>query len=130
MNSPQPNQRQLLAIEDLMVRDRRVTVVRFLVDRLFETDEIDLLGGLLYGLIEEHKRTNLLLNLGELQACATYMLGKLIGLQGRVKKVNGRLALCRIGPKINPVVDEAFEVTGLKRAFHVYLEEQEALQSF
>jgi anti-anti-sigma factor len=122
--------RELISVEDVMVRDRTVTVVGFLVDRIFDTDEIVHLGELLYALPEELARTNVIVNLGKLQAIVTYMLGTLIGLQKRIKKANGRLALCQISPDINPVVDEAFEVCGLKKCFAIYLEEQEALQSF
>jgi anti-anti-sigma factor len=130
MPAPESKPRQLLAIEDVRVRDRPVTVVRFLVEQIHETDEIERLGGLLYALVEEHGRTNLLLSFGNVQTIGSYLLGKLLGLQKRTNKVQGRLALCQIGPEINPVVDEAFDVCGLKKCFPIYVEEQEALQSF
>ncbi len=124
---PEP---QRIAIEDVMARDRPVTIVRFLIDRILETSEIERLGRLLYALPDEHGRTNVIVNLGNLQMIGTYLLGTLIGLQRRIKKANGRLVLCQIGSEINPVVNEAFDVCGLKRAFTIYLDEQEALQSF
>jgi anti-sigma B factor antagonist len=128
MPSPQP--RQVLVIEDIRVRERPVTVVRFLVDRLLETDEIEHVGDLLYGLVEEHGRKDLLLNFGNVELVGSYLLGKLLGLQRRIKKANGRLALCQIGPNINPIVYEAFDICGLTKCFPIYVEEQEALQSF
>jgi anti-anti-sigma factor len=130
MPSLAPQPRQLLAIEDILVRERPVTVVRFLVDRLLETEEIEQLGDLLYALVEEHGRKNLLISFGNVQLIGSYLLGKLLGLQRRIKTANGRLALCQIGPDINSVVHEAFVICGLDRCFPIYVDEQEALQSF
>lgn len=123
----QPN---LLAIEDVVGGNRPVTIVRFLADKLMNPQTIQTLGQQLYSLVDEHGRSNLLLNLGNIQIMSTEVIGKLVGLQKRINVAKGHLALCQISSKINPVVDEAFEVCGLKKFFTIYADEQEALQAY
>ena len=91
--------------------------------------EIEAIGKLLYDLVDEHQRGNLLLHFGGVESISSALIGKLVGLNGRIQRVGGRLALC-IHPKREAVVDQCIEVCGLKRVFHIYAEEQEALQSF
>ena len=130
MTSPLSPKRDLLAIEDVTVRERRVTIVRFMSNRISDTNEIEDIGSLLYGLVEEHGRTQLLLNFSNVQMIASYLLGKLLGLKKRIKTAEGRLVLCEITPTRNPVVYEAFEVCGLLKLFEMYDTEEEALRNF
>ena len=125
---PSQDIRELILIEDVTGPRSSVTVVTFLVSEILDSEQIHNLGTQLYSLVEDG-RTNILLDFGAVQLAATELLGKLLGLQKRIKNVNGNLVLCQISKKRNPVIDEAFEVCGLKKSFTICADQQEALQS-
>ena len=129
MASPAQTRRELLEIEDVAGLSRPVTVVRFLTKHIHDIELIETLGGQLYSLVEEHGRTNLVLSFCNVQSIATYLLGKLIGLNKRINLAEGQLVLCHVSKEHNPVVDEAFRVCGLKPSFTFRANEPEAVQT-
>jgi anti-sigma B factor antagonist len=102
-----------------------VTVVRFVPRRI--VDEHDILGifAELNCLVDGGSR-RLVLNFGNVEYCASYAIGKLVGLDRKVQAARGRLALCRL----TPVVAEIIDIMQLRRKFAIYATEQDALASF
>lgn len=119
--STQPR-RRLLEVQE--VGD--VTVVSFTDRKILDEQNIQSIGEQLYSLVDDAGRRNLLLNFGRVQYLSSAALGKLITLNKKIQSVKGRLALCCIDPEIK----EVFEITGLKKVFNMYDDEQEAMQSF
>ena len=119
--STQPRRRQLV-VSDM----GDVTVVNFTEKKILDEPNIQAIGEQLFSLVEDSGKKKLLLNFGRVEYLSSAALGKLITLNKKVVTSNGRLALCSIAPQIY----EVFEITGLKRVFNIYGDEQEALQSF
>jgi anti-sigma B factor antagonist len=71
-------------------------------------------------------RTKILMNFGGLQAFASYAIGKLIALNDKLKLPPGRLALCSLSPMVAEIID----IMQLRKRFHIYDSEREALESF
>jgi anti-anti-sigma factor len=104
----------------------RVTVVTFTQRELLEEAIIQAVGEQLLALVEDHNCPRLILNLSTVKRLSTMVLGKLIALHNRVRTAGGRLALCGINPEIRGI----FEILNLTRLLPIYVEEQEALQTF
>jgi anti-sigma B factor antagonist len=119
--SSQPRRRRL-EVEDI----GDVTVVKFTDKKILDEQNIQVIGEQLYSLVDDAGRRKLLLNFGNVEFLSSAALGKLITLNKKVQSAGGRLALCSIDSQIF----EIFEITGLKRLFNIYDDEQEALQSF
>ena len=117
----QPRRRRL-EVEDL----GEVTVVNFTDRKILDEQNIQVIGEQLFNLVDEAGRKKILLNFANVEYLSSAALGKLILLNNKLKAAGGRLILCNIDPQIY----EVFEITGLKRVFNMYGEEQEALQSF
>jgi anti-sigma B factor antagonist len=103
-----------------------VTVVSFTEKKILDEQNIQAIGEQLYTLVEDAGKRRLLLNFSKVEYLSSAALGKLITLNKKVQAAKGRLALCNIDPQIY----EVFEITGLKRVFNIFDDEQEALQSF
>lgn len=114
--------RRLLEVQEI----GDVTVVSFTEKKILDEPNIQAIGEQLYSLVEDAGRQKLLLNFGKVEYLSSAALGKLITLNKKVQAVNGRLGLCNI----DPTIYEVFEITGLKRVFNIYDDEQEALQSY
>jgi anti-sigma B factor antagonist len=119
--SQQPRRRQLVVTD---MGD--VTVVSFTEKKILDEPNIQAIGEQLYSLVDDQGKKKLVLNFSRVEYLSSAALGKLITLNKKVQTAGGRLALCAIAPQIY----EVFEITGLKRVFNMYGEEQEALQSF
>jgi anti-sigma B factor antagonist len=119
--SSQPRRRRL-EVEDL----GDVTVVKFTDKKILDEQNIQIIGEQLFSLVDELGRRRLVLNFGNVEYLSSAALGKLITMNKKVQTAGGRLALCSIAPQIY----EVFEITGLKKLFNIYEDEQEALQSF
>ncbi len=119
--STQPRRRRL-EVEDI----GDVTVVKFADKKILDEQNIQIIGDQLYSLVDDAGRRKLLLNFGNVEYLSSAALGKLITLNKKVQSGGGRLVLCQISSSIY----EIFEITGLKRLFNIYEDEQEALQSF
>jgi anti-sigma B factor antagonist len=119
--STQPRRRRL-EVEDI----GDVTVVKFTDRKILDEQNIQIIGEQLFSLVDDSGRTKVLLNFGNVEYLSSAALGKLITMNKKVQAKKGRLALCSIDPSIK----EVFEITGLKRLFNIYDDEQEGLQSF
>jgi anti-sigma B factor antagonist len=102
-----------------------VTVVRFAVPRLLELEEILGVFDPLDQLADGGDGRRLLLNFAGLEAMGSYAVGRLIGLDRRLRSAGGVLALC----DLTPVVEEILDIMKLRRRFRIYPTEQAALQA-
>jgi anti-anti-sigma factor len=71
-------------------------------------------------------RTKIVMNLGGLQAFASYAIGKMIALNDKLQDPAGRLALCSLSPMVAEIID----IMRLRKRFNIYDSEREALESF
>ncbi len=71
-------------------------------------------------------RTKVVMNLGGLQAFASYAIGKMIALNDKLQGPAGRLALCSLSPMVAEIID----IMRLRKRFNIYDSEREALESF
>jgi anti-sigma B factor antagonist len=119
--SSQPRRRQLEVQES-----GDVTVVAFTDRKILDEQNIQSIGEQLYSLVDDAGRKKMVLNFGKVEYLSSAALGKLITLNKKIQAVGGRLALCNIDKQIM----EVFDITGLKRVFKIFGDEQDALQSF
>jgi anti-anti-sigma factor len=103
-----------------------VVLVSFTDHELLDEWKIQKLGDQLLSLAAGVERRQLVVSLGGVERLSTMMLGKLMALHKRLKERGGRLALCRIDPRI----DEIFRIFNFRRLLPIYQEEQDALQDF
>ena len=103
-----------------------VTVVRFVDRKILDEANIQELGQELFQLIEEEKRSSLLLNFSSVEFLSSAALGKLITIDKRVKAPGGKLQLRNIRPEIY----EVFAITKLNKLFDIKDDEADALASF
>jgi anti-sigma B factor antagonist len=104
-----------------------VTFVRFTDSKILDEANVQVIGDQLFSLVDNHGRKNLLLDFSRVEYMTSAFLGKLVTLNKKVQQAGGRLALCNIAHK---EIFDIFVITGLKRLFNIYRDEQEALQSF
>jgi anti-anti-sigma factor len=71
-------------------------------------------------------QNRIVLNFSGLEAFASYAIGKLIALNNKVQPPNGRLALCSLSPMVAEIID----IMNLRKRFHIYANEQQAIESF
>jgi anti-anti-sigma factor len=71
-------------------------------------------------------RVKIVINFEGLQAFASYAIGKLIVLNDKLPASGGRLALCNL----SAMVDDLIDIMALRKRFHIYRGEREALESF
>jgi anti-sigma B factor antagonist len=100
-----------------------VTVVHFRDPRITDSAQIEKLGQELYQLVEKDNRAKLVLNFAVVEFLSSVALGKLISLNGKVKRREGALKLCSIRPEIY----EAFAICKLDRVFDIRKDEADAL---
>lgn len=117
---PQRGKRQLDVQE---VGD--VSVVSFTLSKILDEQIIQAIGDQLYQLVDEMGRRKVVLNFNKVEYLSSAALGKLITLHKKLQAAKGKLALCNIDPKIF----EVFEITGLKKVFKIFNDEQDALQA-
>jgi anti-sigma B factor antagonist len=103
-----------------------VAVVRFTTRAIRDDRIIRALFEQFERLVDEGGRRKMLLNFNGIEAFASYAIGKLIVLNNKLRPPEGRLALCSLTENVNEIVD----IMKLRRQFHIYETEQEALQSF
>ena len=103
-----------------------ITVVTFTQPQIVELEAIEEVGEQLYKLIEYYASSRIVLNLGSVHQVSSLLIGKLLGLNERVKAAGGRLVFCRVTPEVH----QLFKVVNLLRLFNMYDTENEALQSF
>ena len=86
-----------------ITRHDDVSVIRFLHQKLVG-DLPEQLGEELYGLAAQEDCTKILLNLSDVNFLASDMLGKVVGLNKRMKQKGGTLTLCEVCPSIRQVI--------------------------
>jgi anti-sigma B factor antagonist len=102
-----------------------VTVVRIKLARLSDEDAHSLFKQI-YSLVDDMKRSNLVLNLAAVDFLPSMALGKLVMLNRKTQVAEGRLALCHLSDD----VAEIFRVTHLDSLLGIYGSEQDALRTF
>jgi anti-anti-sigma factor len=102
-----------------------VTVARLVRSDLLDDKTIDTIGNQLFHLVQERDCRLLVLNFSNVQRVTSALLGKIIGVHKKLQAEGGRMALCRVEPRLQ----EAFQTLQLHRLFPIFAEEQEALQS-
>lgn len=103
-----------------------VTVVRFVDRKILDESNIQQLGNELFRLVEEEKKSKLLLNFSNVEFLSSGALGKLITLDKKVKAHDGVLKLSNIRPEIY----EVFAITKLNKLFDIKDDEATALAAF
>lgn len=111
----------------LEVEDRgEITIVNFVDKKILDEQNIQRIGEDLISLVDELKRTKILLNFKNVEYLAANALGKLITLNKKVQQVCGKLVLCCI----NDDIYEVFEIIKLNRLFTIAKDEDAALAEF
>jgi anti-sigma B factor antagonist len=100
-----------------------VIVATFTVADILDLEMIRGLGDQLLGLADDEGR-RLVLNFGSVNRLSTALLGKVVALQQRLKKLGGQLALCQVAPHLN----DAMKLLRLPQLVPIYAEEREALE--
>lgn len=103
-----------------------VTVVRFVDRKILDELNIQELGQELFQLVEEDKKTKLLLNFNQVEFLSSAALGKLITLDKKVKAHGGKMKLSNIRPEIY----EVFAITKLNKLFDIQEDEADALAAY
>jgi anti-sigma B factor antagonist len=119
---PAKTSQYLLEVEEVA----EVTVVHFRDRHILDDLAIEGIGRELARLTDRAGRNRLLLSFGNVEHLSSAMLGKILHLEKRLRKLDGRLALCQLAPAIA----EAFAITGLHKVLNIYPDEQQALLSF
>ena len=86
----QPPRRRRLEIEDI----GDITVVTFLLRRILDKLDIQVIGEQLFSLVDEVGRRKILLNVSKVELLSGAALGKLTALHQKLQAVGGRLFLC------------------------------------
>ncbi len=101
------------------------TVVSFTDEKILEEKDISELQESIMSLIESDAgNMKRVLDLGNVRALSSAVLGLLIRIAKRVHERDGRLKLCRINPKIY----EIFKITRLTKTFDIYSDVESAAE--
>ncbi|MDX1962919.1 MAG: STAS domain-containing protein [Pirellulales bacterium] len=100
-----------------------VTVVRFLDRKILDELNIQELGQELFHLVEQEKKTKLVLNFFNVEFLSSAALGKLITLERKIKANSGKIKLSNIRTEIL----EVFAITKLNKLFDIKDDEAEAV---
>ncbi len=103
-----------------------VTVVDFTHKRILGERKIKATQEQLFSLIDKFNRKKLLLNFENVEYLSEATMSKLIDLQEKINKIEGKLVLCNI----HPGVYEIFEVTKLSKFFVIVGDKKAGLESF
>lgn len=104
----------------------KAVVVGFLDSRITDITLIETLGEQLNQLIDRDGQVRVVLSFERVGFMASYFLAKLLRFQGRLETLGGRLALCSMEPSLLDILNAC----GMKKCFHVYKNEADALRSF
>lgn len=103
-----------------------VTVVRFVERKILDEGNIQELGQELFQLVEEEKKTKLLLNFTNVEFLSSAALGKFIALEKKMRAHSGRLKFCCIRPEIYVV----FDIAKIYKLIDIRDTEADALAAF
>jgi anti-sigma B factor antagonist len=99
-------------------------LVRFAnAEVLFDEGSVRAVGDRLDRLVSEEGHTRLLLDLRGVRYVSGAMLGRLAVLQQKLKRVRGRISLCRL----DPLVRDVLRISRLEREFDLCDDEAQAL---
>lgn len=103
-----------------------VTVVRLKMPKVPDEDVIRTAFDLIYKLVSDVGRNQIIVNLATVAFLPSMGLGKMVMLNRKIQAARGRLALCHLGDEVR----HALEATRLLGLFTVYPTEAEALGAF
>ena len=76
--------------------DSEITAIRFSESHLSEEDNIEILGTELFSLVEKYHRDKIILNTEVVEYVTSSVLGKIITLHRKLRRIDGRLVLCGV----------------------------------
>ena len=100
-----------------------ISVVRFLDEKIIDSDVIQELGQELFDLLEKEERRKLVLNFTNVEFLSSAALGKLITFEKKAKRLEAELILTNISSEIFQV----FAITKLDDVFQIKDSEADAL---
>jgi len=100
-----------------------VSVIRFLDQKILDSEAIQELGQELFDLVERDDRKKLVLNFENVEFLSSAALGKLITFEKKSKRGGAQLILTNISPEIFQV----FAITNLDKLFQIKESEADAL---
>jgi anti-sigma B factor antagonist len=104
-----------------------VAVVDFVGSELMYATELVLdVGAELKSLVKDRNYTKVLLNFRNVQYLSSTMLAQLASLDREIKKENGQLKICGLGP----VLKDTFRIGHFEPLFAIYEDEGAALKGF
>jgi anti-sigma B factor antagonist len=103
-----------------------ITIAKFIDRKILDENNIQVIGNQLFGLIDEERRTKIILDFSNVEYLSSAALGKLITMEKKVKAAKGKLRLCCIRPEIY----EVFAITKLNRLFKICEDQERALEGF
>jgi anti-anti-sigma factor len=102
------------------------TVVRFPHPGVLAGEAVEAIGDQLFQLVDEKGCRQLVLNLANVEALESAMIGKILVLNHKLLALGGRLKLCRVPPPIMEILVAA----RLPDILGLYEDEVQALRSF
>lgn len=103
-----------------------VHLIRVLLPQLIDETQIQALGGALDGFVGDKAKLKIVLDLGQVQRMSSLALGKLVGLQKKLKELEGAMKLLGLRPSVR----EIFRASRLDKLFEVFDDEVRAIKSF
>ncbi len=103
-----------------------VTVVYFVDRRILDEQNVQRIGESLFNLVDELKKSKIILNFCNVEFLCAAMIAKLITLNKKCERAKGKLVLCQMCQQVY----EVFEITKLKTLIRIVGTEQEAFQEF
>jgi anti-sigma B factor antagonist len=103
-----------------------ITIAKFIDRKILDENNIQVIGNQLFGLVDEERRTKIILDFSNVEYLSSAALGKLITMEKKVKAAKGKLRLCCIRPEIY----EVFAITKLNRLFKICEDQERALEGF
>jgi anti-anti-sigma factor len=102
-----------------------VTVLRLKARMLPSDETTENLFAQAYSVVDEARRSRVVLNLDGVEFVASVAIGKIITLMRKTRSAGGALLLCNVSPSVLGVL----HITKLSDILHIYADEREALRS-
>jgi len=103
-----------------------VLVVNFTDHKIWDEQNIQVLGEQLFELVDSKGYRKILLDFKNVDYLSSAALGKLISLNKKINVLEGKLVFCSIRGEIK----EVFEITKLNKFFKIKDDEASGLQAF
>jgi len=103
-----------------------VTIAKFVDKKILDETIIQNIGNQMFGIVDEDKKSKIVLDFSNVDYLSSAALGKLITMDKKVKSAQGKLRLCNIRPQIY----EVFTITKLTKLFEIFEDEEQALDGF